>query len=248
MTEEARFQTRQAEKQAELKTREVAAARAAARARLVALGVPADAVDAQVPPDQASRFPVITPVAGYVLMRNAVVGERAAPETMLFEVSDLTTVWVRADVFEPDFGLTTDLEGKSVPFRIAGETAVAGHARVIDAGATVDPKTRAADLIASTPNPERSLKPGQFAELGLPRPAGGPVVSVPLAAIHTSAGRSYVFAQTGSGAFKPTPVMVGRATADRAEIKAGLTAGTPVAAAGSFVLKSEWLKDTIEGE
>ena len=248
VTEEARFQTRQAERQAELKSREVAAARAAARARLIALGVPADSVDMPVPPDQASRFPVITPVAGYVLMRNAVVGERAAPETMLFEVSDLTTVWVRGDVFEPDFGLTTDLEGKSVPFRIAGQTTLAGRATVIDAGATVDPKTHAADLIASTPNPDRSLKPGQFAELGLPRPAGGPVVHVPLSAIHTNSGRSYAFVQTGSGAFKATPVMVGRTTSDRAEIKSGLTAGTPVAASGSFVLKSEWLKDTIQGE
>lgn len=246
--EEATFQTRQAARRAELKAREVAADRSAARARLVALGVPSGAVDAPVRPEEAGRFPVVAPVAGFVLARNAVVGERAAPETLLFEVSDLTTVWIRANVFEPDLGLTVGLEGKSVPFRLAGQTAVAGRAKVIDAGATVDAKTRAADLIASTPNADLALKPGQFAELGLPRPAGGPVVHVPLAAVQSNGGRSYVFAQIASDRFQATPVMVGRTTSDRAEIKAGLSAGTRVAAAGSFILKSEWLKDTIEGE
>ena len=248
LAEEALFQTRQAAKRAELKAREVAADSSAARARLIALGVPADAVDAPVTRESAGLFPVIAPVPGFVLMRNAVVGERAAPETMLFEVSDLTTVWIHADVFEPDLGLTVELEGKTVPFRLAGQTAAAGQAYVIDAGATVDAKTRAADLVASTPNADLALKPGQFAELGLPRPTGGPVVHVPLAAVQTNGGRSYVFTQIASDRFEATPVRVGRVTSDRAEIQAGLKAGTRVATAGSFILKSEWLKDTIEGE
>ena len=70
-------------------------------------------------------------------------------------------------------------------------------------------------------------------------------VAVLSEAIQSMDGKSVVFVRVGDG-FVTQPVQTGRSDGTRTEILSGLKAGTPYAAAGSFVLKAEIGKGSAE--
>lgn len=250
--EEARHQARQQARAAEQKLREARAAADTARAHLLMIGyAPAelDKLDPVAEGAAVSLYPLKAPFAGTVTEKHAVRGERVVAQHQLFELADLSEVWVRADVFEADLPL---VRGLAAGHRLAFRAPTAGlperEAALHFVGAVIDPASRALPLVAVADNPGRDLKPGMFVEVGLPRGTTGPVVHVPAAAVQRHDDRTFVFVRDGDEGFRRADVAVGRTVGDRVEVTAGLKAGDEVATEGTFGLKTALLKDQIAPE
>ena len=247
--EQARHSTLDEHHTSEQKLAEGNAALAVARAQLLMLGLPAADVDALDPEAQGakvSHFAIRAPFAGTVVEKHAVRGERAGPATQMFLVADLTTVWVQADVFENDLPMVADLEGRKVNCRLPGVAATFA-ADVFYTGDVLDKATRALPMTGRAPNPTRAMKPGQFVEVELTRPAGT-VLQVPESAVLRDNTQAFLFVRVAEEKFRRTDVSLGRTGGGKVEVTAGLAPGAEVVVAGGFVLKSELMRDQMVGE
>jgi cobalt-zinc-cadmium efflux system membrane fusion protein len=247
--EEVKFQTGQQVRAGAQKLREAQTAEAVCRSALMMLGYTRAEIDAMDPiaeGPKVSLFPVRAPFAGTVIEQHAVRSERVGPTQQVFQVADLSVLWLLADVPQGDLSLARSLAGGRIRFRTA-EADPLRDADVFYTGDVVDPATRAVELMAAVPNRDRGLKAGMFVEVELAKP-GGSAVQVPAGAVMRQGAQPFVFVHTGGDEFRRADVKLGRADGDAVEVVGGLTPGQSVVVAGGFVLKSELFKDQMAGE
>lgn len=250
LCEEVKFQSGQLVRAAEQKLREAETAESLARSGLMMFGYSREevaAMDPIVEGPKVSLYPIRAPFAGTVLSQHAVLAERVGPQIQMFQLADLTTLWLQADVPPRDVPLVRQATGHALRFRIGEDGGPAREAEVFYTGDVVDKDTRAVALTAAVPNPDRALKPGMFVEVELTRP-GGTVVQIPESAVQRQGTQAFVFVHVGGDEFRRVDVKLGRSSGGNVEVVAGLQAGQPVVVAGGFVLKSELFKDLIAGE
>lgn len=251
LVEDLRYQVRYQVRQAELKLREAETAADITKAKLMTFGLTPEAVEALDPLAEgakASLLAVTAPFAGTVVEKHAVRSERVGPQFQMFVLSDLSTVWVQADVFEADLPLTRELARGSVAFRAEGAGISDRSAKVLYTGDLVDKASRTLTLTAEAANPDRALKPGMMVEVGFDGGTSAPVVQVPVAAVLRHENKPFVFVAAGADTFVKRDVTLGRQAGGAVEITDGLKAGESVVVRGGFVLKSELLKDQMAGE
>lgn len=182
------------------------------------------------------------PFAGEIIERNATVGEVVDVNQMLFAIADLSTVWVRADFPEQQAGqLKTGLE---VEVRVSAYPEQVFRGSVTYVGAVIDPTTRTIMVRSEIPNPDRRLRPYMFADVTLLIPEQ-PVLTIPRAAVQQVESRTVVFLVRGPGRFEPREVQLGSFSSEYVEIRAGLEAGDEVVTEGSYMLKSEVLREQM---
>ncbi len=193
--------------------------------------------------DDVTRYDITAPIGGNIVKKFAFAarGQKADSNDVLFVVSDLSTVWVKAEVAESDLGKISRLQDGSFRFRAA--RAYPGRefaAKLISVGSVVDPQTRTIPILAEAANPEGLLKAEMFAQIILDSSAVEEVLTVPAAALVEIEGDKFVFVPADKPrTYMIRPVEAGRRDGDRTVIRAGLTAGEPVVASGAFFLKSE---------
>lgn len=186
-------------------------------------------------PTRHEDVPVLSPFAGTVVERLATEGTAVTPGTPLLVVSDLTRVWVTAEIDEALVGRV--VAGRPVTVRAAaypGETFTGTLAAV---GDVVDPQTRRVTLRIEAPNPGRRLKPQMLVTVSVAATAPRKVLVVPSRALQTMEGDTVVFVQQGAQ-FSRRTVTIGATVAGDVEIIRGLQEGDRVATAGAFLLKS----------
>lgn len=250
LCEEVKFQSGQQVRASAQKLREAETALALAQSTLMMLGycrAEVDAMDPIAEGPSVSLYAVRAPFAGTILEQHAVLAERVGPQVQMFEIADLSTLWLQADVPQKDMPLARKLAGGKIKFRLTDNGDNLHDADVFYTGDVVDKNTRAVVLSASVPNPDRLFKPGMFVEVELTR-AGETVVQVPAAAIQRQGTQAFVFVHNGGDEFRRVDVKLGRTSGGIVEVLEGLRPGQPIVVAGGFVLKSEMLKDQIAGE
>ncbi len=186
-------------------------------------------------PTRHEDVPVVSPFAGTVVERLATEGTAVTPGTPLLVVSDLSRVWITAEIDEAQLGRV--VAGRPVTVRAAaypGETFTGTLAAV---GDVVNPDTRRVTLRIEAPNPGRRLKPQMLVTVSVAATAARTVLVVPSKALQTMDGESVVFVQSGDQ-FTRRPVTIGATVDGEVEIVRGLAAGDRVATAGAFLLKS----------
>lgn len=256
MLEEFKFQARQQARMAELKLKESEAVFDVARTRLLTLGYTPKQVEEMDPVKEgaaASHYEVRAPFAGTIVDKHAVLSERVNAQFQMFQLADLSAVWIQADAFEADLtllrGLRVQKTGeRQLRFRAPAADIPESSAAVFYTGDLMDRLSRAIAVTASAPNPDRALKPGMYVEVGLPRGEAAPVLHVPASAVQRHHGQTFVFVRVGDDLFRRADVDLGREAGDRVEVKAGLRPGEVVAAGGGFVLKSELFRDELAGD
>ena len=191
--------------------------------------------------EDVAAYPLHAPIDGTILVREAVVSQRATPADLLFRLADLSTVRVVANVPESVLGLLPGLEGRPVRFSAAAYPGRTFEGKVLYTGASIDPQTRTVRLVAEAPNPEGLLRPSMFVRIILAGQEAEPTLTVPSAAVVEVDGRPAVFAPAGTDGrtFALRPVEPGREAEGRRAILAGLQPGDRVVASGAFLLKSE---------
>jgi cobalt-zinc-cadmium efflux system membrane fusion protein len=251
LCEELKFQTRNQARSAEQRLLEAQAAEEIAKSQLSMMGYGRDEIarlDPLTDGDRLSLYPIRAPFAGTIIDKRTALAGRVSPQSPLFQVADLSKVWVQADLFDADLPLLRRRKDKTIVFRAPLAGIEEGTAEVFHAGDLIDVKSRSMTLSATAANPDRVLKPGLFVEVGLPGSDGEPTLQVPTSAIQRHENRAFVFVHVGEDKFRRIDVVLGRSAGERTEIRSGLKAGANVAAEGGFTLKSELLRDLLGGE
>jgi len=200
-----------------------------------------DIGDAQI--DEISRtgqplknLTLYSPISGFVTERNAFPSQRVTPETVLYTVADLSTVWVIADVFEYE-AVNIHLN-QPATLTLAYLPGRAFHGRVSYILPQVDPATRTLKVRIEVANPGYALKPDMYGQVEF-QTGGARKLVVPQSAVLNSGDRQTVFVDRGNGYFEPRAVTIGEQMDGRIEILSGLKAGERIVVSGNFLMDSE---------
>jgi len=202
---------------------------------------------AGTPPPSGDKddLPVRTPLAGVVLERLVTPGTAVTMGTPLFVVSDLSTLWVLAELNETH--LSKVRLGNTVRVRVPAYPGDTFPGRVTYIAESVNATTRRVTVRCEVPNADGRLKPEMYATVLIGESAPRRVVGVPSEAIQQVADRTVVFVADGPR-FRLRAVETGDDRDGLTEIRSGLAAGEHVVTSGAFVVKSELLKAPEGGD
>lgn len=189
-----------------------------------------------------NRYELRAPFDGMVVEKHLTPGEVVDETTAAFTLSDLSRVWVTFGVSPKDLnkvqvGKAVSVSAPELNAEVAGTVAYVGS--------LLGEQTRTATVRVTLENPQGSWRPGLFVTALVATDSRQAKVAVPEAAIQTVEDKPTVFVRTDDG-FEARVVELGSRAAGQVEVTQGLEAGAQVAAAGSFVLKSELGKASAE--
>jgi len=179
---------------------------------------------------------VYAPASGYVTVRNAFPNLKISPETELYTLTDLSRVWIMADLFETDASKVRPGTGAVVRAPTANNGAFS--ARVTYVQPQVDPATRTVKVRLETDNPTMRLKPDMFVDVEM-RMGYGARVTIPAEAVLDAGLHKTVFVDRGNGYLESRAVETGDHIGDRVVVMSGLKPGERIVTSGTFLVDSE---------
>ena len=209
------------------------------------LKVPADP-PANRADETEDEVPIIAPGDGYIIEKNITPGKTVELSSVTFVIGDLSKVWMLAAVRQDDLAKLRPGQGAFVT--LPGEDRIRMAGRVTNLGQEFDPNTRVMQVRIELANANNRLRPEMLANADFPIGEGKPVLLIPSDAVQQVNGVDVVFVQTAPDKFSARPVRVGETTAGKTPILEGINAGDTIAVRGSFILKSQLLKSTLESE
>jgi RND family efflux transporter MFP subunit len=178
---------------------------------------------------------IASPVDGFILQRNVLVGQRVEAGSELYRVADLRRVWIFADVYESEQRfIRPGTRARVTASQLSGQsTAVVSSAQPL-----FDEVTRTLRVRLETNNPGTALLPGMFVDVEFSVDVP-PALAVPADAIVDSGLRKTVFVDRGSGYFEPRAVETGWRIGGQVEVLKGLMEGERIVISGTFLIDSE---------
>jgi len=199
-----------------------------------------------IPPQEITRLEssgqvqqdlgIDSPVSGYVTEREALPNKYVQPDTRLYTVADLSTIWVFAQVFQNDLGRIR--VGDSATLTVDAYPGRTFTGRVDFIYPDVDMTTRTARVRLVFPNPGLKLMPGMFINVDLKIPMGEHVV-IPATGVLQSGTRQIAFVDHGGGNLEPRDIQLGARVGDDFIVLKGLKAGEKVITSANFLIDSE---------
>ena len=196
-----------------------------------------------------SKLFIRAPINGTVIEKHAVNGEYwdTDSEIDVMTVSDLENLWVLADVYEADLKALLDANSEKaeceiefLPFK--GKVF---RGTIENIGMTIDEVTRTVKVRIAIGNPDGILRPGMFCSVKIPSNPSDEMAAVPESAVLSDEGKSFVFVEIIENFYARKPVSTGRKYDGYVEILKGLAPGEQVVSVGSFLLKSDVLKEKM---
>src|SRR6058998_2271957 len=179
---------------------------------------------------------VYAPSSGIVLKRQALPGNYVEPGTTLYELADLSTVWIHGDIYGSEITAVRLNQSAEVTFEAyPGETF---RGKVAYIYPYLNEATRTVRVRMEFANPHLKLKPGMYGNVMLHVDAGRRLV-VPKEAVLDSGLRQLVFLDLGQGVYQPYPVKLGRRSQDYVEVLEGIKEGDRVVTSANFMLDAE---------
>jgi Cu(I)/Ag(I) efflux system membrane fusion protein len=189
---------------------------------------------------------ISSPVSGIVSAKTALQGMKIMPSDTLYDITDLSSIWVQADVYEVNLPFLK--VGSPAIIELPYQSGKTLRGRVTFINPTLDEKTRTVKARLEFYNPGGMLKPDMYVNVVF----GGSVgrgVAVPENAVISTGERMVVFVSKGVGVFEPREVTAGVKVRGFYEIKKGVAAGEKVVTGANFLLDSESkLKASIAGK
>jgi RND family efflux transporter MFP subunit len=179
---------------------------------------------------------VESPVAGYITERNALPNLTVQPDTRLYTVADLSTIWVFAEVFQNDLGRIK--VGDRATLSVDAYPGRAFEGRVNFIYPQVDMMTRTVRARLAFSNPGLKLTPGMFVDVALKLGRGTQLV-IPAAGVLQSGTRQVVFVNRGDGYLEPREVELGARAGDDFVVLKGLKEGEEIVTSANFLIDSE---------
>lgn len=210
-----------------------------ARRRLELWDIPEDEIAALERSGQPRKSLTLrSPISGTVLAKQVFAGQYVMPQSDLYVVADLSTVWVQAKVFQYELPHVGSGAAASVSFSSLPSThPLMGKIVFIDP--VVDEMSRSVQVRIELPNSGGTLRPGMFGDVSIAH-AMGSGLTVPASAIIRTGERDIAFRALASDRFAPVAVKIGPlGFGDRLQVLAGLDAGDQVVTSANFLIDSE---------
>jgi multidrug efflux pump subunit AcrA (membrane-fusion protein) len=204
------------------------------------LRVPADPRAGDPTSDQ---IPIVAPASGYILEKNITLGKAIDTMDDTFVIGDLSQVWMLASVRQDQLGGLR--LGRPVRVTVAGMSGPF-EGRIANLGQTLDPQTRTMQVRIALSNSGNQLRPEMLATAEIPVGAPKTTVLVPSDAVQQVDGQDVVFVRTAPDRFAVRSVQTAETRNGETPIAQGLKGGEQVVVKGSFVLKSQLLRATLE--
>lgn len=176
------------------------------------------------------------PASGYITEKNVLPNMYVQPDTKLYTVADLSTVWVNAQVFQPDIGKIKP--GNAAQITVDAYPGQTFSGRIDQILPQVDASTRTVRVRLVLANPQLKLKPGMYVNVVL-KVALGQQLVVPASAVLQSGTRQVVFVNRGDGNLEPRQVMTGARVGDEFIVAKGLKANESIVTSANFLIDSE---------
>ncbi len=187
-----------------------------------------------------------SPVSGFVSAKTALQGMKIMPSDTLYDITDLSSIWVQADVYEVNLPFVK--VGSPAVIELPYQPGKTLRGRVTFINPMLDEKTRTVKARLEFANPGGMLKPDMYVNVVFGG-AMGRGVAVPESAVISTGERMVVFVSKGDGVFEPREVTAGVKVRGFYEIKKGVAAREKVVTGANFLLDSESkLKASIAGK
>jgi cobalt-zinc-cadmium efflux system membrane fusion protein len=184
------------------------------------------------------RVPIPSPISGVVIERKVTEGQFVQSDsTPILTVANLDAVWVMGDVFERDLRFVTT--GQAAAVTTSAYPGERFEGRINYISDSIDPATRTAKVRVSVANPGARLKPEMFAAVELHVAERQHALTVPVAAVFTEDGRTYVFVEAGRARFERRAIQIESGDGPDRRVSAGLRAGDRVVVGGALLLRQE---------
>ncbi len=177
-----------------------------------------------------------SPINGFVTDRKAFPQTAITPDMDLYVISDLSTIWVNADVYEYEVpfikvGQRAEMQLSYYP----GKTYTGTVSYIYP---TVDPVARTVKVRIEFANPNFDLKPQMFANVEFKINYGKQTL-VPQEAVLDSGDKQYVFVVHDGGMFEPRTIQMGAKFDNKVAVLSGLKPGEAIVTSGNFLVDSE---------
>lgn len=200
-----------------------------------------DISDEQIQELQRSRqltktLTFFSPSSGFVIKKEAVQGMKVMPDKELYTITDLSTVWVNADIYE--FDLASVRLGQRATIALSYFPGQTFSGTVAWISPVLEEKTRTTKVRLEFANRDFKLKPEMYANVEI-EVDGGKKLAIPDEAVLDSGIRKIVFIDKGEGRYAPAEVKLGGKFDGYYEVLSGLSRGERIIASASFLLDSE---------
>lgn len=175
---------------------------------------------------------------GVVMEKPSIEGKRFMAGDALYQIADLSSIWLIADVFEQDLSLIHP--GQTVKIKVDAYPDKSFQGKVTFIYPTVTPETRTAKVRIELANPGGALKPSMYAHLELAAGhSGAKALSVPDSAVLDTGTRQLVLIRRGEGAFEPRLIKTGARADGYVEVLDGVRVGEEVVVSANFLIDAE---------
>jgi len=179
---------------------------------------------------------VYSPVNGYVVQKMAILGMRVMPGEKLFDIADLSSVWIISDVYENEMQLVR--EGQSAVISLSYFPGREFSSKIDYIYPALSGDTRTAKVRFTVPNPGGLLKPQMFTNVEI-KIGLGKKLAIPEDAVIDTGERQVIYVDHGDGNFEPREVQLGARVEGMREVQKGLKAGEKIASSATFLIDSE---------
>ncbi len=197
----------------------------------------ADLAELRAGKDARRSLLLRSPTDGVVIEKAARAGMRFMPGEALFQIADLSSVWIVANVFEQDLALVRP--GQTAVLSLTAYPGREFTGKVTFVYPTVQPETRTARIRIELPNEAGLLKPDLYGTVKIQTGETVAAVSIPESAVLDSGTRRVVLIELGGGAFEPREVELGLRGDGYVEVVSGLSDGERVVVDGNFLIDAE---------
>ena len=207
--------------------------------KLLAMGVKKEEIDE--PPTGhseavGSTIHVYAPISGVITHRDAKIGQKVNPATRLFEVVNLSTVWLEADIYEKD--LVKIKSGQKVNVSVTAYPGEIFTGRIFFIGSTLNHDTKTIKILIEINNKYEKLKPGMFANTGIVVGEKVDVLTIPKEAVLEDENLKIVFVKEEHGYHRHV-IETGIESGKYIEVLSGLDEGALIVTKGNYQLKSK---------
>jgi cobalt-zinc-cadmium efflux system membrane fusion protein len=214
------------------------------RAHLEIFQIPFDDPTPGSTKGEGDDIPVAAPASGLIMERKVSVGSVVNAGDELFTITDTGNLWMIAAASEVDLSILR--EGQQVQIEARAYPGRDFPGRILKLGEELNPETRTLQVRILVPNPRGLLKPEMYATATVQQSKRRSAVFVPEEAVQEINGVDVVFVRRSVSEFEARTVKAGERTGGETEIVEGLAGNESVVVKGSFLLKSQMLKNTLQ--
>ncbi len=192
-----------------------------------------------------TNYAVTAPISGTIVAVYKTLGEQVTAGEAIFEIINLYTVWVEAPIFESDLPKLEKLS--QAIFTTTANPTKEHTGKIVNIGAVVDEKTRAATVTFVVANTDKALKIGMQANVRLDANEPVDAMLVPKESVLDHEGKKIVYILLSGEEFQRREVTLGDSYGDKVAILSGLQAGERVVTQGAYQLKLQELRPADAG-